>query len=332
LKRYVHVTRRTRHTEFQPLSGRHHNNGSWNNTALALPSDITSGDICEDGNNLSIGVNRLNGNTVEYIWDRDSSLTTLQENVDWGTGTLLFIENLGGVKVAVFVENSLIPKLILKYNTGTEIVTIAEFQCTLATVGTWKQKYNNSLLFLAELTIDGNVLKGLWKLERTSTGFIFSLDRLPRNDTALGAGSLKGFYRTGDYVFISYLEPVNNGFTIWRTNDQASFTATSDFESTINEGMPEADRTRDKKLLAVALSIEPLQSGQSATLQYRVDGGSWTPILTQTTVGTVTTEQVIDAAGTQFTDGREYEFSVQSTGGASITEVKYKYNPTPTLL
>lgn len=68
------------------------NNGTWNNSALALPSDIASGDICEDGNYLSIGVNRLNGNAVEYLWDRDPAFTTLADSIDWGTGTLLFIE------------------------------------------------------------------------------------------------------------------------------------------------------------------------------------------------------------------------------------------------
>jgi hypothetical protein len=307
------------------------NNGSWNSSALALPSDITSGDICEDGNYLSIAVNRLNGNVVEYLWDRDSSLTTLADSIDWGTGTLLFIENLGGVKVGVFVENSLIPKLILKYNTGTEIVTIAEFQCSLATVGTWKQKYNNSLLFLAELTIDGQAHKGLWKLERTSTGFVFCMDRLPRNDVAVGANSLKGFYRSGDYVFISYLNPVDSKFTIWRTDSNPLFlNTTSIVQTTINPGMPEADRTKMKKLMAVALSTDPLPSGASATLKYRVDNGAWTPILTETTEGNITTEQVIDASGTQFTDGREYEFAVESLGGAEITEVKYKYQTVPT--
>jgi hypothetical protein len=307
-------------------------NGSWNNSALALPSDVVSGDICEDGDYLSIAVNRLNGNVTEYQWDRDSSLTTTSASIDWGTGTLLFIENLGGVKVGVFVENSLNPKLILKYNTGTEIVTIAEFHCTLATVGTWKQKYNNALLFLAELTIDGVAHKGLWKLERTSTGFIFCLDRLPRNDTALGAGSLKGFYRSGDYVFISYLNPADDGFTIWRTNDQASFAVTSAIETTINPGMPDADRTADKKLMAVSLSTEPLPEGGDVQLFYRVDGNDWTLILEQQDEGSLTTEQPLDASGVAFTDGREYEFSIQSTGGAVITEVKYKYQVKPNAL
>ena len=308
------------------------NAGSWNNAALTLPSDVTSGDICENGNNISIGVNRGSGNAVEYVWDRDASLTTLSESIDWGTGTLLFIENLGGVRVGVFVENSLVPKLILKYYTGTEVVVIAEYACSLATIPSWKQKYNNSLLFLAELTMNGVAYKGLWKLTKTSSGFTFALDRLPRNDTALGTGSLKGFYRTGDYVFISYLNPVDSKYTVWRTNDQASYAATSVTQTTINPGMPEADRTKMKKLIAVALSTEPLPANATATLKYRVDGGAWTTVLAETTDGNITTEMTMDASGTEFTDGREYEFAIESTGGAEITEVKYKYQIIPTLI
>lgn len=313
------------------------NAGSWNNTALTLPSDVTSGDICESGNFISVAVNRLNGNVVEYLWDRDASLSTLSESIDWGTGTLKFIENLGGVRVGVFVEggtaDSLNPRLTLKYYTGTEVDTIAEFPCTLATVGNWKQKVNKSLLFLAELTVDGIAHKGLWKLTRTSTGFTFALDRLPKNDTALNAGSLKGFYVSGDYVFISYLNPDDSDkYTVWRTNDQESYTASSFYLTTINPEMPDADRSRMKKLLAVSLSTEVLPSGAEAALYYSVDGGTLTPILTASDEGSITTEMAIDANADQFTDGREYAFFVSSTGGAEITEVKYKYQTLPTLI
>jgi hypothetical protein len=307
------------------------NAGSWNNSALTLPSDVTGGDICENGNYLSIAVNRLNGNVVEYVWDRDASLTTLADSIDWGTGTLKFIENLGGVRVGVFTDDSLVPKLILKYYNGAEVVTIAEFHCSLAAVPSWKQKFSNALYFLAELTIDGVAHKGLWRLAKTANGFTFALDRLPRNDTALTAGSLKGFFLTGDYAFITYLNPADLKYTIWRTNDQASYTATSEVQSMINPGMPDGDRSKAKKLMAVSLSAEPLPSGASATLKYRVDGGAWTTILTEADDGNVTTERAEDASGTQFTDGREYEFEVQSTGGAVITEVKYKYRTTSTL-
>lgn len=308
------------------------NAGSWNNAALTLPSDVTSGDICEDGNNISIAVNRLNGNVVEYIWDRDASLTTLQDSIDWGSGTLLFIEKLGGVKVAVFIEQSLVPKLILKYYTGTEVVTIGEFICSLATIPNWKQKDGSALLFLAELTINGMAHKGLWRFAKTSSGFTFALDRLPRNDTALTAGSLKGFYKSGDYVFISYLTPADLAYTLWRTNDQAVYSATSIFQSTINDGMPEGDQAAQKKLMAASLSTSPLPIGASATLKYRVDGGDWISILTETTAGNVSTEMPIDANGDEFTDGHEYEFDAESTGGAEITGVKYKYHVIPTLI
>jgi hypothetical protein len=243
------------------------------------------------------------------------------------------MESLGGVKVGISVFNdaaTLLPRLVIQYYNGSEVIPLLNFQCSLATVGTWKQKFENSLLFLAELTIDGQAHKGLWKLAKTTSGFVFTLDRLPRNDTALGAASLKGFYKTGDYVFITYLNPADTKYTIWRTNDQASYTATSVFETAINPGMPEQDRSAKKQLQAVSLSFEPLPASAQGVLKYRVDGGAWTTILTETTDGQVTSEQVIDANGDEFTSGREYEFRVESTGGAEITEVKYKYQVLPT--
>jgi hypothetical protein len=308
------------------------NSGSWNNTALQLPSTATNVSIFEDGNYLGIAGNLGNGDSFIYLWDRDSSLVTLAETINWGTGTLVHAESLGGVIVGVSVLNSLIPRVLIQYWNGSEVVPFANFQCSLATVGTWKQKFDNALLFLAELTIDGQAHKGLWKLAKTPTGLSFTLDRLPRNDTALNAGSLKGFYRTGDYVFVAYLNPADSKYTIWRTNDQVSYTATSVVETTINQGMPEADRTVNKQLEAVSISFESLPSGAQGVLKYRVDGGAWTTILTEATDGVITAEQVMDASGTEFTFGREYEFHAESTGGAEITELKYKYKVLSTLI
>jgi hypothetical protein len=56
-----------------------------------------------------------------------------------------------------------------------------------------------------------------------------------------------------------------------------------------------------------------------------VDGGSWRTIMTVTASGTTVGEAMCEADGNNFTAGREYEFDVESTGGAEFTALEYGY-------
>jgi hypothetical protein len=63
-------------------------------------------------------------------------------------------------------------------------------------------------------------------------------------------------------------------------------------------------------------------------LQYRVDGGAWATIFTETTAGvTATTRKRASAA--QFATGRNIEFRVASTGFAQPVGYYYKYAVMP---
>jgi hypothetical protein len=304
---------------------------------IQLPTNSAINSICEYNNYLAIACDQPDGSTVVYLWDRDSSLTTLSEKIDWGIGSLKIIESIGGTLLGISTTsstgNSLSPEVQFKYWNGSSVITFKRMPASFITLKPDKQKFNDLFYFLAEITIHGVALKGVWKIHKLPTGELtVSFDTLPRNDTALDAGSLKSFYRWGDYMYVSYLIPSTGAYTVWRTDDSANYTATSVFETTINQDMPELDRTKNKQLMAVSISFELLPVGAQATLKYRVDGGAWTTILTEATEGAVTSEQVKDATGTEFTSGREYEFHVESLGGAEITEVKYKYEIIPTLI
>jgi hypothetical protein len=69
---------------------------TWNDTALTIPTHLRIDTICEFGNYLAIGARPLSGigNSVVYLWDRDSSLTTLSEKIDWGDGRLAVLDEL----------------------------------------------------------------------------------------------------------------------------------------------------------------------------------------------------------------------------------------------
>ena len=79
-----------------------------------------------------------------------------------------------------------------------------------------------------------------------------------------------------------------------------------------------------KQLVSISLSYVPLPTAGSVKLEYRVDAGSWTEIFTETTDSVLITEAKVDTNGALFTEGREYEFRITSTGGAEVTELKYK--------
>src|SRR5262249_47882444 len=81
---------------------------SWDNssfaTDLALPDDMEIAAACPFGNYLAIGCvtkGSFNKRTIIFLWDRDSSLTTLTERIDMGEGELLHLANLNNKLRAV---------------------------------------------------------------------------------------------------------------------------------------------------------------------------------------------------------------------------------------
>jgi hypothetical protein len=111
-----------------------------------------------------------------------------------------------------------------------------------------------------------------------------------------------------------------------------AYGATSVYQTVINPNMPEEHRDKKKQVASVVVAFPPLVSGQQVVIKYRVDGGSWTTLLTATTVGRTVAEAVYDVTGKKLTPGTEYEFRVESTGGAPITELQYGYEIFATLI
>jgi hypothetical protein len=191
--------------------------------------------------------------------------------------------------------------------------------------------------FMMQIVLNGATREGVWSVgHNPNQAYSVVHERTPNNDTALSSGVLANFIIVGDFMFQAYQSSAT--WALSKTNDQASYTATSIYESTINPEQPErvrgsaGMRSAQKQLVAVGLSTVPLTSGQQVVCKYKVDGGAYTTIFTQTTVGTVTTEGVFDSTGKKFKNGREYEFRFESTGGAEITEFKYKIEELNTLL
>ncbi len=316
------------------------NNGSWTDAALTLPSHFVINSISEYGNYLAIGCAPLSGlgNSVVYLWDRDSTFATLSESIDWGEGNLKVLEELEGVLVGISVfggnSTSSSSKIVFKYYAGSSgAVKFEEFIVSSTTISLLrvKQKLNSRLYFMASVSISGTTREGVWSVTKSPLNGSFSInhERTPNNGTALVNGTLNGFFIVGDFVFISY--QTNSAFALSKTTEGGStYSSTYIRETTKNPNMEVSDTFKLKQLTAVALFYESLSG--SVTLYYKVDGGSWINIFTDTTSGAVVTERIKTDSGTEFTKGREYEFKIETTGGTNITKLFYSYNPFPSLI
>ncbi len=313
--------------------------GSWTDVALSLPTGFKAPIIAEQGNNIAIMLVPQSGvgSTRVFIWNRDSTLATLQETIDWGEGEGRVIFELDGILVGVslYGANStrFMDRVVFKYYNGSgaqEFLTLEGGTLTQLTKA--RQRIDNRLWFMMSITLNGSVRAGVWSIGRTASGWSLFHERTTANDTAFTtADNLKGFIKIGDYLFQS-LQYNSTGFSIQKTNDQASYTATSIYETKVNPAMDSADLFRRKQLGAVAVFTENLTGANQVVMKYKVDGGSYSTALLTHTTSTKSSDGLSDVMGFelpnngQLTTGREFEFRLESTGGAIITGFGYAYD------
>lgn len=311
-------------------------NGSWTVPALTLPTHFYITSICEYGNFIAIGCAPLSGigNSRVYLWDRNASLTTLSESIDWGSGVLKVLEEIDGILIGISLEGSSTiafkDRIYFRAYTGGTVQTFKTLYADDAT-GTvlpiTKQKVNNRVYFLMKIVLNGATRTGVWSVGRSSpdSPFVLVHERTQNNDTALGAGVLKGFHVLGDYTFIAYTTAAGD-LAMSKTNDQSSFTATSIYESKIfNAG----DSSLKKDLLGTTVTTEYLPANGQVVLKYATDEDigtdSWTTIFTDTTDNSISHSAVnIESSGAALPrDYKEIAFRIESTGGAEITGLSF---------
>lgn len=312
------------------------NAGSWTPAALTLPQDYIITSLRPYGNFLAIGMRPSSGeNSRMFLWDRDSSVATLAETVDWGEGDLMALEELGGALIGISKLNSanyFTSSIVVRHYTsaGAEKILQLDSVTSTGSAGLFSRKVNGRILIPVSLNLDGaNSIYAIAAIGRQYAGgpFAITLERLQTNDSTVspGVNVQLGFYLIGSYLFNSYIDN-SSAYHMSKTDDQANYTAVSVYETSINQGMDAADRILDKKLHSVGATYEPLPAAGQVVVKYRVNGGSWITIFTETTDGATRTEPyTVDANGNAFTDSSEYEFRIESTGGAILTGFNYRY-------
>lgn len=314
-----------------PSAKIYYKNGAGSITlGLTLPSNLVITSICEYGNYLAIGCRPLyqdSGNSKIFLWDRDVTLTTVSETIDWGNNDLFTIENIDGFLVGVSIKRAttLLNKLVFSKYGGGGAVKFNEIPLSTyySTNGNYvirgQQKFNNRLYFgLSATSLDTvtNDFAGIWSVGRSdeSSPFSVQMDRTPNDDTV--ALRINGFLYVNDYCYISYLSDATTwalSFTIFA----GTYNTTSIYRTVINPNMPDEDKVEQKQLISVNLAYEPIVAGMQCVLKYRVDGGSFTTIFTETATSAKSTKRTL-VNGVSFTAGEDYEFQIESKGVVPI--------------
>ncbi len=302
---------------------------AFNTTALTLPRNTIITAICEYGNYLAIAVRpkaQVGGRSVVYLWDRNSSLATLSEKIDWGTEDLMFIEEVDGflVGVSVFANTSIVktPKILIKYVSGSGTKKITEFNATNITVkfGNNTQKANGRLYFMMNVEIDNMVYMGVWSLGLKDGLFAYCLEYILNNGatTFTASDSPLGFQFLGDYLTVTY--KVGNTYVIRMSNIAVYTTTNSTYESLIfNSG----NSSLIKDLIGITLMFEPLLSGGQCVLKYKKDSdSSWSSIFTFNTQNAIS-YSINSGSGLLPKEYKELQFQILSTGNAKLTGLHF---------
>lgn len=310
-------------------------NGTWTKIALTLPDHLVITSICEYGNYLAIATAPLSniGNSVTYLWNRNDSLTTLSEKIDWGGGVIRVLEELEGFLIGISFEGITSTNMedrirFSSYSESLGAIKFEEFVCATGTqLPNVKQRTNKKIYFMMSTEINGTMREGVFSISRSdaSSRFAVTQEMPAKNDTALVSGVIRNFHVLGDFFFQAF---VNNAVhEVTKTVATDTYTTNARRETLINPGMVEGDRTQRKQLTGVRLSYsKPLVSGESAILKYKVDGGSEKTIFTDTTVDNIFFEDKTDENKKVFDPGIEYEFTIESTGGLEPVELVYEYD------
>lgn len=310
-------------------------NGAWDLAALTLPSEFYITSICEYGAFVAIACAPLSGvgRSRLFIWNRSSSLTEVSANADLCEGIIKVLEELQGDLVGISISNdSTRTKYRVTFRRYIGAPGTRRFEEFTTTVSPFlfiaKQKVNNRIFFLMSISLNGALKHGVWSVAKNEkTGrLLITHERTPANDTAINSGPLRNFYIVGDYFFIAYVD-ASSAPKVSKTNDQASYTATSIIETIINPDMPDEDKPQKKRLISCGATYDPLPSAGMVVVKGRVNGASsYTTIFTEITDNAVKTEpRPVPEGGAYLDSGEELEFQLNSTGGAVPTALIYKY-------
>jgi len=311
--------------------------GTVTDAVLTLPSNGRITSACSYGNRLAIawasGTTEISGGYSKlFIWDLTSS--DVSETIEWGEGQLMIVANLEGRVIGVtdsYMSSSLGQGMgsiyitaysggapvILKQKTASRTVALGKFQRDVVVKGNqmfWVMSFPNETS-----TSDQTEQLGIWSFGRNTTSDPMALSLHVVEDAVDTSNwSIQSFGNAGNYWWINH--SVDGSVT--KTNDQATYTTTSIYETVKFNG---GDINKTKRLVGVAVS-KATTTGQ-VVVKYKTEADSdFVTIHTMATGSAVSQELIkIVATGKNLPEFQEIQFRLESTTGAEITGFKFVY-------
>ncbi len=311
------------------------NNTTWTEGALTLPDNLKITSATAYGDFLAIGCSPKNTgeeNSIVYLWDRDSSLSTISQKIDFGKSDLRHIAVLDGLLIGIMdryltASTSIFdPSFQVRVASGSGSILlhdiISDTIPTSLNLNSNKFIEDNKLYFTASHKKDGILSEGIWVLTKNSLGeFIITLDYI--EEDVSGTNPFQGIYKYRGYWWIAH----SADGSVNQTDTTANYTFTSIYESLVF-GKPEM--TND--LLSATITTLALPTAGQVVLKYLkdedIDGQDWagtsTTIFTNTTDNSIRHTAVNDSTGTTLPKYKEIQFRIESTGGAEITGLVFR--------
>ena len=309
----------------------------------ALPSNMRITSACRWGSYLAIGMAYGTsatatpaGPSLVFLWDQVTT-ASVADVLEWGEGTLQVLGNVEGGLCGVsdkYLSSTLglsRGSMVIRYWTGGVPRVVKEIVANQAvTLGRFIQDVvikGNKMYWVASVPFDQSTATestfhlGIWVFGRKSadSDFAVAVDYV-EEAVASGTFLINSFGNAGDFWFVSH----SDDGSIEKTDDTANYTYTSIYQTQI---LNNADPSQRKKLKGITVFTDPLPTAGQVVLLYRIDAETaYTTIFTNTTDNSMSRSAInIESSGAQLPEYREIQFRIQSTGGAQITGLKFRY-------
>lgn len=302
--------------------------------AKTVPTNLKITSLSNYGSFLAIGCSpkdAFNGTSKVYLWNLSSNL--FAETIDWGEGELRVLELIDGILVGVsdvYLNNAVGAgrgSMIIKTYQGGASLPVKEIftkALTGKTIPTSKVVNNGRLFFSAKIMNNASGTEyneGIWSFGRKNSNYPYSLT-LDIIDESINTSGIQAFGSASNFFFIAH----SVDGSVSKTSATSTYTYTSIYESQIFDF---GDSNFTKQIKTLTIYTDPITTGQSATLKYRVNGAtSWTTVGSISTVGEVSRDFYnLEASGNDFSTFKEIEIRLESSGGCRITG--FKIIPSP---
>jgi hypothetical protein len=295
---------------------------------------ITS--ITSYGGDLAVACKPVtgNGDSMVFIWNRDTGLTTSQGKINWGSESIEILENYNDTLIGISTKKEVSGfdtiatyTYTVKQYSGGYPITLKSFVRTDTNVlRPYKAKTIDRLYFGFD---NDNTIYCFGQNKRGQ--YYVSKERYITPTGSYIVGTINGISIVGDVFFIAYTDSSTDYLS--RT-DESSFDVTNVYTCSVNTNMDVEDRLEDKKPTGIRISYRVgLTDGNagdsSVNLSYHVgDRSSLKSILTKTNTlqGNYSYIERGQENGQTFLDGQEYTFVIQTTGDVRVKELKYVYD------